>query len=92
MTGPELTASEIAAFRDDFARLEAALQAAIVGQEPVIRELLTAFLRADRRQKPVIPALGRDHSFNRSLGRLRAAFFPRKGPVAAGRPRKRPAA
>ena len=45
--------------------------------EPNNPELLTALLRADRRQKPVIPALSRDHSFNRSLGRLRARFLVR---------------
>jgi MoxR-like ATPase len=61
MTGPELTASEIAAFRDDFARLEAALQAAIVGQEPVIRELLTAFLAGGHVLLEGLPGLGKTH-------------------------------
>ena len=48
--------------------------------------------KVDRRGLPVLPSFHRDHPLNRSLGRLRAAFFPRKGPVAAGPKRKRPAA
>jgi len=42
--------------------------------DPNHQELIAAFSRADRRRKPVIAGLGRDHSFNRSLGRLRARF------------------
>lgn len=30
--------------------------------------------RADRRNRPAFPTLGRDHLFNRSLGRMRSAF------------------
>ena len=59
MTGPELTASEIAGFRDDFARLEVALRAAIVGQEPVVRELLTAFVAGGHVLLEGLPGLGK---------------------------------
>jgi tetratricopeptide (TPR) repeat protein len=45
--------------------------------DPNNRELQAAFAAADRRRKPVIPVLGRDHSVNRSLGRLRSRFVAR---------------
>lgn len=45
--------------------------------DPTNRELQAAFRQADRRKKPVIGILGRDHGLNRSLGRLRARFLVR---------------
>jgi len=45
--------------------------------EPSHAELLAAFRKADRRRKPVIAVLSRDHSLNQSLGRLRARFLVR---------------
>lgn len=45
--------------------------------DPNNAELQTAFRQTDRRRKPVIPALSRDHGLNRSLGRLRARFLAR---------------
>jgi tetratricopeptide (TPR) repeat protein len=34
--------------------------------------------RLDRRARPFVPGLGRDHPLNRSLGRLKASLFPRR--------------
>jgi tetratricopeptide (TPR) repeat protein len=34
--------------------------------------------RLDRRGRPLVPGLGRDHPLNRSFGRLRASIFPRR--------------
>jgi tetratricopeptide (TPR) repeat protein len=34
--------------------------------------------RLDRRARPALPGLGRDHPLNRSLGRLRASLLPRR--------------
>jgi tetratricopeptide (TPR) repeat protein len=45
--------------------------------DPNNAELLAAFKKADRRRKPVIASLSRDHSLNQSLGRLRARFLVR---------------
>jgi tetratricopeptide (TPR) repeat protein len=45
--------------------------------DPKNEELLVAFRRADRRGRPVIGTLSRDHGLNRLLGRLRARFLVR---------------
>ena len=45
--------------------------------DPSHDELLAAFRRADRRSRPVIATLNRDHGLNRSLGCLRARFLVR---------------
>jgi tetratricopeptide (TPR) repeat protein len=45
--------------------------------DPSNRELQAAFRQTDRRQKPVIGVLDRNHGLNRSLGRLRARFLTR---------------
>lgn len=41
--------------------------------------------KIDRRARPIVPVLSRDHPLNRSLGRLRSAIFPRRGASAGGR-------
>jgi len=45
--------------------------------DPNNEELLAAFRSTDRRKRPVIGTLSRDHGLNRSLGRLRARFLVR---------------
>jgi tetratricopeptide (TPR) repeat protein len=45
--------------------------------DPNNDELLDAFHQADRRSRPVIATLSRDHGLNRSLGRLRHRFLVR---------------
>jgi tetratricopeptide (TPR) repeat protein len=45
--------------------------------DPNNDDLLAAFRQADRRSKPVIASLSRDHGLNRSLGRLRHRFLVR---------------
>lgn len=42
--------------------------------DPNDRSLRAMFRRADRRARPPLPMLGRDHPLNRSLGRLRASL------------------
>jgi hypothetical protein len=46
--------------------------------EPDHAGLLGLRRKVDRRTRPFLPSLGRDHPLNRSLGRLRAALFPRR--------------
>ena len=48
--------------------------------------LRTLLLKVDRRAPPLVPGLGRDHPLNRSLGRLRAALFPRRRPSGPDSP------
>jgi len=47
--------------------------------DPSNKRLHAEMARLDRRAKPALPALGRDHVINRSLGRLRASLFSAKG-------------
>lgn len=42
--------------------------------DPLNTQLREAFAAADRRRRPPLPWLGRDHPLNRSLGRLRASW------------------
>jgi tetratricopeptide (TPR) repeat protein len=46
--------------------------------EPEHAELRALYARADRRARPVLPAIGRDHALNRSLGRLRSRLARRE--------------
>jgi len=46
--------------------------------DPTNLRLIIERSRLDRRARPLLPALGRDHPFNRSFGRLRASLFPRR--------------
>ncbi len=53
--------------------------------DPEHRGLRVMKSRVDRRARPLLPLLSRDHLLNRSLGRLRAALFPRRRSVGADR-------
>lgn len=46
--------------------------------DPTNPRIKRALARADRRGRPAIPFLGRDHRLNRSLGRLRSSLFSRR--------------
>jgi tetratricopeptide (TPR) repeat protein len=54
--------------------------------DPSNKRLQAELVRADRRARPTLPRLGRDHPINRSLGRLRASLFPRR--PRAGEPNR----
>jgi len=54
--------------------------------DPTHPRLNIIMAQADRRSKPSLPSLGRDHPINRTLGRLRASLFAsRRPPHAEGR-------
>ncbi len=55
------TAETIAAFAADFARVEGGLRKAIVGQDPLIRELLTAILAGGHVLLEGLPGLGKTY-------------------------------
>ncbi len=61
MSDTELTAEDVAAFQDDFARVETALGQVIVGQGPLIRELLTAIFAGGHVLLEGLPGLGKTH-------------------------------
>jgi tetratricopeptide (TPR) repeat protein len=48
--------------------------------EPGHAELRALHAEADRRAKPVLPGIGRNHALNRSLGRLRSRLTRPKHP------------
>jgi len=54
-----LTEADIARFQQDFAHLEAALNGAIVGQEPVVREIALAVLAGGHVLLEGLPGLGK---------------------------------
>lgn len=57
--------------------------------DPSNKRLQIELARIERRRAPALPALGRDHVINRSLGRLRASFFaPKKPRGARARPQR----
>ena len=57
----ESAARGIEAFQGDFARVEGALRRTIVGQEPLIRDLLTAVLAGGHVLLEGLPGLGKTH-------------------------------
>ena len=54
--------------------------------DPSNKRLQIELARIERRREPALPALGRDHVINRSLGRLRASLFAKKPRGAGARP------
>jgi MoxR-like ATPase len=58
---PEPIAGAILAFRRDFERIESALRATIVGQELLIRDVLTAVLAGGHVLLEGLPGLGKTH-------------------------------
>jgi MoxR-like ATPase len=65
------TARDVDAFQVDFARVERALRSAIVGQEALIRDLLTAVLARGHVLLEGLPGLGKTHlakALARSIG------------------------
>ena len=56
-----MSESDVRRFQDDFRRLQAVLQATIVGQETVLDELLTAMLAGGHVLLEGVPGLGKTH-------------------------------
>jgi MoxR-like ATPase len=61
MTEPPSNAEQIRTFEKDFARLEDVLQRTIVGQEELIRDVLTALLAGGHALLEGLPGLGKTH-------------------------------